>query len=557
METPGYRVASGNATTDQGDPAVRRLLAATTAAALTLGVLAAAPAPGLPTGSAAGATSPTATTTVLLSGHTVTDSQITSFDGTRITYTLFKPASASAETPVPMVLHSHGWGGSRTRTGFTAWLDAGFGVLSFDQRGFGQSGGQANVQDPEFEAQDVKKLIDLVASFDWVAKDVDPDTGEVDPTDPKLGAIGASYGGGYQLVTALTELRESGETRFDVLAPEITWYDLPESLAPQKVVRTAWASLLFAAGVSALPDYVRQAFAFGAVSGQWPDGTGAAAAVPNLDAEFHEHGPVAFVEDGIQLDLPVLFLQGTSDNLFNLNQAVDNFQRTLTPEARDRSFLVAYNGGHALPNVAPIGFASGSDACSGPGGYAALTREFFRRVFAGEDTSTLLPARYNLTEARGATCVRTDRIDRNTLVRAGIDVTVTSGAATTTGAGAAQYLPLTDGTATRVAGVPTLSAKVTSVGAEQRVFLALAVGTSPANAQVVQNNTMPLRKALPVVQEATTVELPGVVVDVPAGQTLYLVVSPVSDMYAGHGSIRTPGLLGLEDIRVSLPVQGG
>ena len=55
--------------------------------------------------------------------------------------------------------------------------------------------------------------------------------------DPVLGAIGGSYGGGYQTITALTELSETGRTRFDALAPEITWYDLPEALAPQGVVR--------------------------------------------------------------------------------------------------------------------------------------------------------------------------------------------------------------------------------------------------------------------------------------------------------------------------------
>jgi ABC-2 type transport system ATP-binding protein len=49
-----------------------------------------------------------------------------------ICLTVFRPASASAADPVPMVLHSHGWGGSRTRSvgSFQGLLDAGFGVLS-------------------------------------------------------------------------------------------------------------------------------------------------------------------------------------------------------------------------------------------------------------------------------------------------------------------------------------------------------------------------------------------------------------------------------------------
>jgi pyruvate/2-oxoglutarate dehydrogenase complex dihydrolipoamide acyltransferase (E2) component len=54
----------------------------------------------------------------------------------QICYTLFRPAGATQAAPVPMVLHSHGWGGSRTKDpgSFSYLTDAGFGVLSFDQR---------------------------------------------------------------------------------------------------------------------------------------------------------------------------------------------------------------------------------------------------------------------------------------------------------------------------------------------------------------------------------------------------------------------------------------
>lgn len=41
---------------------------------------------------------------------------------------------------------------------------------------------------------------------------------------------------------------------------------------------------------------------------------------------------------------------------------------------------------------------------------------------------------------------------------------------------------------------------------------------------------------------------------VPEGQNVYLTISPLSDMFFGHGSTRTPGLVALEDITVNLPV---
>src|SRR5918997_1668175 len=117
--------------------------------------------------------------------HTKTDVTVTSKkDGTPIVISVYKPDSASATTPVPLILHSHGWGGSPTKgaTSFQTELNRGYGVVSIDQRGHGDSGGQANVEDPEFEGQDMISVIDHVAGLDWVAKD--RNTGRVN--DPVL-----------------------------------------------------------------------------------------------------------------------------------------------------------------------------------------------------------------------------------------------------------------------------------------------------------------------------------------------------------------------------------
>ena len=140
----------------------------------------------------------------------------------RICYSLFEPAGASGAHTVPLIFHSHGWGGSRTKdpAAFQAWLDAGFGVLSFDQRSFGESTGVAHVMNPDYEGRDVVKLVDFVAGLDWVTKQR--------PGDPLIGAIGGSYGGGYQFAGAFTELRDTGRTRFDALAP----HTLPSVVPP-------------------------------------------------------------------------------------------------------------------------------------------------------------------------------------------------------------------------------------------------------------------------------------------------------------------------------------
>lgn len=475
-------------------------------------------------------------------------------DGTEIAITVHRPDGASASSQVPVILHSHGWGGTRSRTAtgaVGAFVEAGFGVVSIDQRGHGESGDQAHVQDPTRETEDIKAVIDYVAALDWVLLDRD-ENGEVIPGDPVLGAIGGSYGGGYQTMTALDEIADEGRTRFNALAPEITWFDLNESLAPQKVVRTAWVAALYAAGARMVPQYVHEAFLYGSATGQWPDGTVLGMpteGVPDIDKEFHKHGPVFFTERGIQIDVPVLLRQGSSDNLFNLNQGLQIFDRAVTEEARESSFFVAYNGGHALPNALPAGTSGGSDACS-PGGFTELSIAFFKKVFAGAGTDGLMPARYNFTTADGSNCLSYDGIGYDSYDVALVDGKIVTPA----GAGAPIHIPVAEGPL-KVSGIPKLSGNVTSAVVDTRAFFGLSVGTTPADALVVQNNVMPLRRALPVQDDRFEIELPGVAVEVPEGQTLYLTVSPVADMYAAHGS-RVPGAFVLSDTVLELPRAG-
>jgi ABC-2 type transport system ATP-binding protein len=453
-----------------------------------------------------------------------------------ICMTVFKPASASAATPVPMVLHSHGWGGSRTRTAssFQDLLDAGFGVISFDQRGFGESGGKAHVEDPAFEGEDVIRVVDFVAGLDWVQQEA--------PGDPVLGAMGGSYGGGYQFVGAFTEMMKTGSTRFDALVPEITWFSLNESLAPDDVVRTTWVSALYAAGADAHTTTVHEGFAEGAATGNWP---------ATMDEFFADNGPAFHVAAGRRLDIPVLFRQGISDNLFPLHQALENYDQALTPQARSNSILVGYNGGHALPEAVPPGYAVEGDACSGTLGgptvsdFDGLRLQFLRENLMGAPRELTGQGLYHLMTADGD-CLTVDSVRPNTSYDLGQIVTPT-------GAGAPQAVKIADGPIT-VAGTSYVDALVSALGLDSRAFFALSVGTSPADAKVVQNNVMPHREpSLHTGGIQRTIELPSVAVEVPAGQSLFLTVSPVSDMFAGHGS-RTPSGMVLDNAVVRLPV---
>ena len=461
-----------------------------------------------------------------------------------ICFTIFRPAGASRRHKVPLVMHSHGWGGSRTQdpASFDNYLDAGFGVLSFDQRGFGESGGKAHVMNPDFEGRDVRRLVRLVARQKWVKKD--------GPGDPRLGSIGGSYGGGYQFLGAFEELRTRGKPVFDALAPEITWWDLKESLAPDETVRTEWVSALSAAGLpsDALPTKIYTSLAEGAATGNWPDGS--TPGTTDLDAFFRKNGPSWHVRNGRRLDIPVLFGQGATDNLFPLRQGLKNWSRALTPKARKRSIFVGYNGGHTLPSVFPLGSENiAADPCSqklGSATFGDLALRFMQEKLQRKDRSLRGFNRYHLaTDDNGCTTVGSVAPDRT--VDLG-DVT------TTTAAGAPQAVKLSDGPI-RIAGRSFVNADLTTLGLDTRAFFALSVGTSPADARIVQNNVLPVREPQMITDQRRRFELPSVAVDVPEGQSLFLTVTPQSDMFAGMSS-RTPGVMQLSDITVHLPTVG-
>jgi hypothetical protein len=304
-----------------------------------------------------------------------------------------------------------------------------------------------------------------------------------------------------------------------------------------------------------VPQYIHEAQAWGTATGWWPDGTvlgQAAPGVPDIDSVFHEHSPVSFAERGIKIDVPVLFRQGISDTLFNLNQGIHLLQDAVTDEAQEQSYLVGYNGGHVLPSVFPAGTASGSDACS-PGNFTELTIRFFQQAFSGQSTEGLLPERYNLTTADGSKCISLGNFKGGETFE--VDLTGTGNTVTTTGLGAPLHIPVTTGPIT-VTGIPTLEGTVTALGIDSRAFFGLSMGTSPADAAVITNNLMPLREPLPVAGAGFEIELPGVAVEVPEGETLFLTITPVSDMSIYHGS-RTPGGLVLSGLELSLPAPKG
>lgn len=171
-------------------------------------------------------------------------------DGENIAFTLHEPTQVDSSKTYPLILHSHGYGGSRQAERPSGGLlkdllDEGFYVLSLDERGHGDSGGTIRILDPELEGQDWLQVLDWAEEN--LAQLAYADNGPTPATqanNPLIGAVGGSYGGGYQLMIYAIDPKH----RLDAIAPDITWNDLRYSLYPNGVFKSVWASLLSAVG---------------------------------------------------------------------------------------------------------------------------------------------------------------------------------------------------------------------------------------------------------------------------------------------------------------------
>lgn len=288
--------------------------------------------------------------------------QSTDIDGKTIDVhmTIFTPDLKEGEC-APLVIQSHGFGGSRLTSLEDDVSDdsnaaelatrnarrAGYFVISFDQRGFGETEGAVMIENPDYEGQDIKAILD------YAEKNLGGHLA-YRQGDPVVGSLGLSYGGGFQLVGA------GVDPRFDAIVPAATWYALPYSLNPNNTPKTVWLDLLVLLGVfgqnpngNGLPPFLYEGFLqaqFGEISQDVIDevtGNG-------LDAYCENMSAVGGVP---QVD--AFLVQGVNDTLFNLNEAVRNAQ--CLRDAGNDVRLLAQRTGHILPLFQAVQDAFGFD----------------------------------------------------------------------------------------------------------------------------------------------------------------------------------------------------
>jgi ABC-2 type transport system ATP-binding protein len=254
---------------------------------------------------------------------------VTSFDGTPISASFFPAQGLAPGQTAPTILETHGWGAVRDKDENSATLApvgqvglgplrrAGFNVLTWDSRGFGESGGTVEVDSKDFEGRDVSSLLD------WLA--TQPEQQLDAAGDPRAGMTGASYAGGIELVAA------GIDRRIDAIAPAIAWHSLLTALYRDDLVKGGWSAALAGLGIptaTALGVISPAGVQTGTVDPHITSALTQGLATGHLSAEnrawFESRGPGDALVS--QIRVPTLLVQGTADTLFTPSEAIRNFE---------------------------------------------------------------------------------------------------------------------------------------------------------------------------------------------------------------------------------------
>ena len=266
----------------------------------------------------------------------------------RLDTSLYLP---DTDRPAPAVLLAHGFGGTKDSVAGDArdLARLGYVVLTWTAQGFGASGGQIHLDSPDWEVTDARRLVDWLGRRPQVRRD--------GPDDPRVAAVGGSYGGALALLLA------AADRRVDAIVPQITWNDLSRSLFPEStgrpaadgVLKQSWLGSLFTAGLRAGTG----SGPAGAPGATGSSGAGCgrfAAPVCRMYQQVMADGrpdpaAVALLRRSSpapvlgRIHAPTLLVQGLSDTLFPLAEADANARGITHAPVRVAWFSGGHDGG--------------------------------------------------------------------------------------------------------------------------------------------------------------------------------------------------------------------
>jgi ABC-2 type transport system ATP-binding protein len=487
--------------------------------------------------------------------------------GDTVAFTVFEPATICGGQTYPLVLHSEGFGGERQTSpsplpGTTLLspgnvdqlVDANYGVISFDERGFGQTSGTDRVMDPDYEGVDDIAVMNWAqAKLAWIA--YGPTLDGKDPHEPVMGSIGGSYGGMYQYMLLDIDPRH----RLRAIVPQIAPFDLNFSLFQDTVIKFEWDSLLFGIGTSGGEGLQLANFA-PFVTNRFIEDFEANAEDPyfhdflgyHSDSYFCNGTPIA-TNGGpgtMPLHAPVhpplinaLVWIGIRDTLFNFNNGYNN--ATCLRQSGGDVRLLSYQYGHNATTVAPLDaglvfLPVGDQLNEGCGNVNVddATLAFFNQYLkkmAG--AASAIPTQPCLSiEAGDAVTVPTVPTGRSgteftipsSLVVSGLQVDLPT-------AVTLPFTPPSGGTV--VGGIPHLEVTVAPTGiAIGAPIIFAGIGQMHASApgiwDLVDNQVTPIRGTGTFV-----LDMPGVAARFAAGDQLALLLYGLQDQYVATGSV--------------------
>ena len=295
--------------------------------------------------------------------------------GDTVGITVFEPATLTAGSHYPLVLHSHGYGGSRQMStpgnmatsavspgNLDQLIAAGYGAISISERGSDESSGTIRTMDPDAEGKDLISVLDWAeANLGWLA--YGPSADGSDAHNLIVGSIGGSYGGMYQYLINNIDPRH----RLDAIVPQIAPSDLTYSLFPNDTIKSGWGTILFGAGNSAgtgtnrnhTDPFITNFFETALSTNQIPQ-EARDFFYYHSNAYFCNSTPVATnggagtkpgfapIHSG---RINAMIFQGMRDTLFTYNNAYENFQCLKSGGGDVR--LLSYQSGHNTLQAVP------------------------------------------------------------------------------------------------------------------------------------------------------------------------------------------------------------
>ncbi|HLF70353.1 MAG TPA: CocE/NonD family hydrolase, partial [Actinomycetota bacterium] len=521
---------------------------------------------------------------------------ISSWDGTSLAADIYVPTTTATST-FPLILRGHGYPGQREiRTSGSAVDDlvkAGFMVLVWDERGFGQSGGEVHLLDPAYEGRDVIALIDYVKNTEPYASKLKLDNSG----NPVVGMTGGSYGGGIQWSALVADqllgpspTNTAATNYIDALAPEITWNSLTQSLIPGGVPKIFITSLLLGTGETssrvggAPPPSDRFCPNTGGQDGLVETYLGGAVANGQTDQsdEFLGARSIATYLSTLQVP-PTFLIQGLRDTLFPPNEAIATFRAIKTQQSNSKLMLMPT--GHGWSGAPPvvrsdmIDWMSNALLGSAYVNASLNTSDFIYasqgRLASSNVTTTwgtdFLYAGFDAIDSIGATGktlaaqvaplltlpVASSYADV-TFFQGNIDNQADPGQAPNFDApGTALTWDFPVGlSGADLAGTPHLTLNLTTTTPDLFLFGKFYDVDANGRASVIYHQVMPTRLRSAQGLGTTTVDwdLTALTAHIAAGHTLRLAVS-TSD--AAHSASRFPGATLISGGSLSLPVVGG